>query len=63
MMMSENFYRKVKVVFLRSANEVEITLGASIVEAAISAGLCIQGDCGGKGLCGKYRVKVHWNVG
>ena len=53
---------KIKVVFLPSGKEVEISPGASILEAAVGAGLGVKGVCGGKGLCGKCRVKALYGI-
>lgn len=33
--------------------------GTTIFEAAVSAGVHLEGSCGGKGLCGKCRVKLY----
>jgi len=50
--------RKIKVTFLPSVRRVEVPSGTSIYEAAISAGMNVRGECGGKGLCGKCRVRL-----
>jgi len=59
MPISENHTKKIKVTFLPSSKQIEISPGISILEAAVSAGLQVRGDCGGKGLCGQCRLKVH----
>lgn len=46
------------VVFLPSEITVEVPTGSTILEAAISAGVQLQSSCGGKGTCGKCKVKV-----
>jgi len=50
--------RMIKVTFLPSGRQIEVPWGTSIYEAAISGGFPVRGDCGGKGLCGKCRVKL-----
>lgn len=49
----------IKVLFEPEGRRVEAETGASILEAAFSAGIGIRSDCGGKGLCGKCRVIVQ----
>ena len=51
--------KKIRVTFLPSTRQAEILPGASILEAAVLAGVHVEGGCGGKGLCGKCRVKLH----
>lgn len=55
--------KKIKVTFLPSTRQVEVLPGASILEAAVLAGVHVEGGCGGKGLCGKCRVKLHGGAG
>jgi len=47
-----------KVVFLPEKKEVWVLKGTSILEAALKAGIPINSPCGGKGICGKCRVKI-----
>lgn len=47
-----------KVTFLPSNYEIKIPAGTTILEAAANAGVPIDGSCGGKGICGKCRIKV-----
>ncbi|MEM2393505.1 MAG: ASKHA domain-containing protein [Candidatus Bathyarchaeia archaeon] len=51
--------KPIKVLFEPEGRSVEAEIGASILEAASSAGIGIRSDCGGKGLCGKCRVIVQ----
>lgn len=37
----------------------EVQFGASLLEAAGLVGIELRSDCGGNGLCGKCKVKVH----
>lgn len=52
----------IKVTFLPSGKAIKVSPGVSILESAIAAGLGVKGLCGGKGLCGKCRVKAHYGV-
>ncbi len=47
-----------KVKFLPDGKEVEVEGGTTLMEAAGKADVDINNLCGGKGLCGKCRVKV-----
>ena len=53
-----NQQKMIKVTFLPSSRQIEVPRGTSIYDAGISGGFPIRGDCGGKGLCGKCRVKL-----
>jgi len=45
-----------KVTFLPERVEITIPEGTSVLQAAIEAGIQLEGPCGGKGTCGKCRV-------
>jgi uncharacterized 2Fe-2S/4Fe-4S cluster protein (DUF4445 family) len=47
---------KQKVLFMPGGREVEVTGGTSLLEAARLADVGLDGDCGGRGSCGKCRV-------
>ncbi len=47
-----------KVKFMPNEKEVEVERGTTLMEAAQKADVDINNLCGGKGLCGKCRVKV-----
>jgi len=49
---------KFKVHFLPADKEVEAVKGATIIDAAMDAGIHINAACGGEGACGKCRVLV-----
>lgn len=48
-----------EVILEPAGISLEMPRGTTISEAASSAGVRIRADCGGQGLCGKCRVKVH----
>ncbi|KGK87838.1 metal-binding protein [Desulfosporosinus sp. HMP52] len=48
----------IKVTFLPSEKVTKISKGASILQAAISAGVQVVSTCGGKGTCGKCKVQI-----
>lgn len=48
-----------KITFQPMGLWAEVPPGSSILEAATLAGVVIRSECGGKGLCGKCRVKIH----
>ena len=47
-----------QIKFLPSGKELDLKAGISLLEALDQAGLYIEGDCAGKGTCGKCRVKI-----
>jgi uncharacterized 2Fe-2S/4Fe-4S cluster protein (DUF4445 family) len=47
---------KIKVIFMPGGREVEVDEGACLLEAARIAKVGLDGDCGGRGNCGKCRV-------
>lgn len=47
-----------KVRFLPSNIEVEVSSGVTIMDALIEAGLSIDAPCGGRGVCRKCRVDI-----
>lgn len=49
---------KVTVNFLPAKAEVQVENGSTVMEAAVEAGIELEGPCGGKGTCGKCRVKL-----
>lgn len=48
----------IKVKFLPSNRVVQVTPGATILEASIVAGVQVESTCGGKGTCGKCKVQI-----
>ncbi len=50
---------KIEVVFQPYGNRSEFLLGTTIMEAAKAIGLDITSLCGGKGTCGKCKVKIQ----
>lgn len=51
--------RKVKVIFQPSGRRGEVKAGLSIVEASRELGVDIENLCGGKGVCGKCKVRIE----
>jgi len=49
---------ELKVVFQRSGRSVFVLPGTALVEAAGRAGVILQMPCGGRGTCGKCRVRI-----
>ncbi len=47
-----------KVTFIPQNKEVEVEAGIDLLKAADMAGLYIEGDCAGRGTCGKCKVKI-----
>jgi uncharacterized 2Fe-2S/4Fe-4S cluster protein (DUF4445 family) len=47
-----------KVTFLPEQKSVEVEAGATIIEAAETAGVYLNSLCGGVGVCGKCRVQI-----
>ncbi len=47
-----------KLTFIPQNKEIEVESGINLLKAADRAGLYIEGDCAGKGTCGKCRVKI-----
>jgi len=48
-----------EVTFQPDGRTVRVAEGTGLLEAAISAGVPIEGICGGKGVCGKCKVKAQ----
>lgn len=48
----------IKVRFLPANIEAKVKAGITLMEAAVEAGVEVEGPCGGKGTCGKCRVKL-----
>lgn len=52
---------KIKISFVTSAgrvSEVTVERGTNLLEAAARAGVAVEGNCGGKGSCGKCKVRL-----
>ncbi|MGC8659558.1 MAG: 2Fe-2S iron-sulfur cluster-binding protein, partial [Desulfomonilaceae bacterium] len=49
---------KIKVRFLPDDIMIEATLGDSLLDAALNAGVFIPAACGGSGACGQCKVKI-----
>ena len=47
-----------KVKFVPYNRVIEVPGGTNLLKAADDAGLYVEGDCAGKGTCGKCRVKI-----
>jgi len=47
-----------KLTFIPQNKEIEVDSGTNLLKAADQVGLYIEGDCAGKGTCGKCRVKI-----
>ncbi len=51
----------VRVEFLPSGRTAVVPSGTTILQAAIAAGLRVESACGGRGTCGKCKVKLVGN--
>jgi uncharacterized 2Fe-2S/4Fe-4S cluster protein (DUF4445 family) len=51
--------RKYKVIFQPSGRRGEIQDGKTILEAARDLGVAMENVCGGKGICGKCKVRIE----
>jgi uncharacterized 2Fe-2S/4Fe-4S cluster protein (DUF4445 family) len=47
-----------RVTFLPDETSVVVEHGATLLDAAIAAGLLLDGSCGGRGICGRCAVSV-----
>ncbi|MEI7903639.1 MAG: ASKHA domain-containing protein, partial [bacterium] len=47
------------VTFLPAAKTVHVEANATLLQAAVQAGLLIDTPCGGGGICAKCRVRIH----
>ncbi len=47
-----------KIVFVPQNKEITVESGTNLLKAADQAGLYVEGDCAGKGTCGKCKVKI-----
>lgn len=50
---------KHSVTFLPDDREIIVPDGMTLLDAAVSAGVHLNASCGGKGLCGKCKLKVE----
>ncbi|MBN2451730.1 MAG: DUF4445 domain-containing protein, partial [Lentisphaeria bacterium] len=50
--------KRVKVVFQPSGRAVHVLPGTKLLEAAVRGGLLLRNPCGGRGTCGKCRVRL-----
>ena len=50
------------VTFLPSGRTATVEHGHSVFEAAASIGLAVPTECGGKGTCGRCRIRVEGDV-
>jgi len=48
-----------KIMFLPHKREIKVSDGASLIRAAMDAGVHVNASCGGEGVCGKCRVIVE----
>lgn len=46
------------VTFVNQDKQVEVAAGLTVLAAAGPAGVPVEGNCGGKGVCGKCKVRV-----
>lgn len=46
------------IKFIPQNKEIEVAVGTNLLEATAEGGIYVEGDCAGKGTCGKCRVKV-----
>lgn len=54
-----NMDKTCKITFQPMGLWVELPPGSSLLEAAASAGIEMRSECGGKGLCGKCRLRIY----
>jgi len=50
--------KEYKILFKPEGKEVHITEGKTILEAANQAGIYINSECGGEGVCGRCKVQI-----
>lgn len=48
-----------KIMFLPHKREIKVADGASLIRAAMDAGVHVNASCGGEGVCGKCRVIIE----
>ncbi|MCM8824640.1 MAG: ASKHA domain-containing protein [Candidatus Omnitrophica bacterium] len=47
-----------EVIFLPEGRKVKVPAGTDLLSAALKAGIFLASSCGGKGICGRCRVKI-----
>jgi uncharacterized 2Fe-2S/4Fe-4S cluster protein (DUF4445 family) len=47
-----------KVIFLSANKTADMPAGTTLLEAAVAAGVEVEAACGGKGTCGKCKVRI-----
>jgi uncharacterized 2Fe-2S/4Fe-4S cluster protein (DUF4445 family) len=48
-----------RITFQPSGRRISFEMGSTVLEAAHAAGINLRAECGGKGLCGKCKVKIE----
>lgn len=48
----------IKITFLPSNRVVQVEAGTTVLQAATTAGVQVESNCGGKGTCGKCKVQI-----
>ncbi len=51
-----------KVKFTPQNKDIDVEAGTNLLQAANQAGMYIEGDCAGRGTCGKCRIKITGDV-
>ncbi len=51
-----------KVKFTPQNKDIDVETGTNLLQAANQAGMYIEGDCAGRGTCGKCRIKITGDV-
>jgi len=49
---------KIRIRFVSQQKIAEVQPGATLLDAAAAAGVPVEGNCGGKGTCGKCKVRI-----
>jgi uncharacterized 2Fe-2S/4Fe-4S cluster protein (DUF4445 family) len=52
----------IKITFLPSRKVIQVSVGTSILQAIMLAGEQVASDCGGKGTCGKCKVRIFGEI-
>ncbi|MCM8757340.1 MAG: ASKHA domain-containing protein, partial [Candidatus Omnitrophica bacterium] len=50
--------KEVTIIFFPEKKKVTVSLGTDLLTAAVQAGAPLVSSCGGKGICGRCRVKI-----
>ncbi len=47
-----------KIMFIKNKPDIEVPMGANLMQSLLGAGLPVASSCNGDGVCSKCRIKI-----